>query len=79
MRVMSVNNKTMAKYETCCRTPFPYGSFISSEKLSSFLRYLNFCPDFFGHIEKRLDKKTKVNLKIYDAKDWQTNNYNTLK
>ena len=24
-------------------------AFISSEKLISFLRYLNFCPDFSGH------------------------------
>ena len=25
-----------------------------------FLRYLNFCPDFFGHLGKRLDKKLKL-------------------
>lgn len=24
------------------------------------------CPDFFGHLRKRLDKKAKINLKIYD-------------
>ena len=24
--------------------------FISSKKLFSFLRYLIFCPDFFGHV-----------------------------
>ena len=28
------------------------------------LRYLNFCPDFFGHVGKRLDKKVKVNFKV---------------
>ena len=26
-------------------------------KLFSLLRYLNSCPDFFGHVEERLDKK----------------------
>ena len=31
----------------------------------------------FGYVEKRLDKKAKVNLKIYDVTDWTTNNYNT--
>ena len=30
--------------------------------LFSSLRYLNFCPDFFGHVEKRLDKKAKLRL-----------------
>ena len=50
---------------------------ISSWKLFPFLRYLNFCPDFFGHVEKRLDKKVKVYFKIYDVINWETNNYNT--
>ena len=31
----------------------------------------------FGHLGKRLDKKIKVNLKIYVLPHWQTNNYNT--
>ena len=35
------------------------------------------CPDFFGHVGKRLDEKAKVNFKIYEATDWETNNYNT--
>ena len=30
----------------------------------------------FGYVEKRLDKKVDVNLKIYDVIDWATNNYN---
>ena len=51
--------------------------FISSEELFSFLRYLNFCLDFFGHVGKRLDKKLKVNLKIYVVTAWLTNYYNT--
>ena len=41
--------------------------FISSYQLFSFLRYLNFRPDFFGHERKRLDKKAEVNFKIYDV------------
>ena len=27
------------------------------------LETINFCPDFFGHVGKRLDKKAKVNFK----------------
>ena len=26
-------------------------------------KYLNFCPDFFGHMGKRLDNKIKVSFK----------------
>ena len=43
----------------------------------SFLRYLNFCPDFSGHVEKRLDKKAKVNFKTYDVISRETNYNNT--
>ena len=50
--------------------------FISSSKHFSFLRYLCFLPDFFGFAGKRLDKKAKVILKIYDALKWNTHNYN---
>ena len=25
----------------------------------------------FGHVEKQLDKKAKVNFKIYDVTDWE--------
>ena len=28
-------------------------------------------------LEKDFGKKTKLNFKIYGAKDWQTSNYNT--
>ena len=38
--------------------------FISSQKLSLFLRYLSFFPDIFGHVEQ-LNEKVKVNLKIF--------------
>ena len=42
-----------------------------------FLRYLHFSSDFFGSIGKQLDKKAKVNFKVYDVIDRETNNYNT--
>ena len=32
---------------------------------------------FFGYVEKRLDKKAKVNFKIYDVIDRETNSCNT--
>ena len=44
--------------------------FVSSKKLLLFLRYLNFCPDLFGHMRKWLDKN------IYDFTIWLTNNCN---
>ena len=31
--------------------------FISCRKLFSFSKYLDFCPNFFGHVGKPLDKK----------------------
>ena len=31
----------------------------------------------FDHTGKRLDNKAKVNVKIYDVIDWETDNYNT--
>ena len=31
----------------------------------------------FGYVEKQLDKKAKVNFKIYNVNDWTRNNYNT--
>ena len=49
--------------------------FISPKKLFLFSRYLNFCSDYFGHAEKRFDMKTKVNFKIYDTTNWETNHY----
>ena len=39
------------------------------------LRYLNFCPDFFVHVEKQLDKKAKVDVKTYDVTTCDTNDY----
>ena len=51
--------------------------FIPSKKLFLFLRYLNFCPGFFGSVGKWFDKKAKVSFKIYDVIIWETNNSNT--
>ena len=42
--------------------------------LKALLRYLNFCPDFFGVIGKGLDKKAKVNFNIYDIINWENHN-----
>ena len=51
--------------------------FFSHLKNSSFLRHLNLGSNFFGHLEKRLYKKANVIFKIYDAINWETNDYNT--
>ena len=51
--------------------------FISSAKLLSFSRYLNFVLTFWSYRKKRLEKKDKVNFKTYDATAWLKNNYNT--
>ena len=37
---------------------------------------LDFCPDFFRHVGKWLDKKAKVYFKIYVVINWEINNYN---
>ena len=51
--------------------------FISSSKLFWFQRYLSFCLDFFGHLGKLLDKKARVDFKIHDVLNCETNHYNT--
>ena len=38
-----------------------------SQKLFPFLRYLNFCSDFFDHVGKGLSKKAEVTFKICDV------------
>ena len=43
----------------------------------SVLEILKFLFWLFVYVEKRLDKKAKVNFKIYGGTDWTTNNYNT--
>ena len=49
----------------------------AEQKLFWFLRSLIFCPDFFDQVGERLDKKAKVNLKIYGLTTWIISNYNT--
>ena len=51
--------------------------FISPQKLFSYLKYLNLCPEFFVHVGKTLDKKANVNFKVYEVINWETNNCNT--
>ena len=46
-----------------------------TEKVFSFLRYLNFCSDFFGHVGQRVDKIANVKFKIHDVANWKTNKY----
>ena len=41
------------------------------------LNYFNFFLIFFGHLGKRIDKKTKVNFKTCSVIHWKTNNYQT--
>ena len=33
-------------------------------------------PRLFGHVEKQLHKKAKVNFKTYDVANWEIYNYN---
>ena len=41
------------------------------------LNIFKFLSRLFCHIGKQFNKKVMVDLKIYDVKDWETNNYNT--
>ena len=56
-------------------------AFYFTQILSSILKYLNFCADFFGYAEKRLDKEDKSDLirKIRVISKFMicTNNFNT--
>ena len=38
-------------------------------KSSFFIKTLTFLSWFFGYVETRIDKKAKVNFKIYDVTD----------
>ena len=51
--------------------------FISYYKALLFLKIFAFFSWNSGYVEKQLDKKAKVNFKIYDVTDWKTNNYKT--
>ena len=52
-------------------------AFYFNLKLFSFLRYLNFSLDFFCYLGIWLDKKAKVNFKMFDVINWETNNCST--
>ena len=41
------------------------------------LEVFTYLPLLFGYIRKQVDKKPKVNFKIYDVTDCVTNNFNT--
>ena len=56
-------------------SPFKMMFLFSSEQLFSFLICLHFCPDFDGYVGNRFDKKDKVNMKVYEVKNWNANNY----
>ena len=47
---------------------------MSSLRLFLFLKYLNFCSDFFDLV--RLDKKATVNFKICNVVNLDANNQN---
>ena len=51
--------------------------FISSQKLFSFSRYLNFYIDSLVIQKKWLDYKYKIDFKIYDVTSRLANNYTT--
>ena len=53
------------------RLPLKYLLGHWTKKLFSFLRYLSFSPNFAAHVGKYLDKKTRVNSKIYDIIIWE--------
>ena len=42
-------------------------------KSSFVIKALTFLSWFFGYMENRIDKKAKVNFKIYDVTDWAIN------
>ena len=51
-------------------------AFYFTLKALFILKIFSFCSEFFGYVWKWLDKKAKVNFKIYHITNWNTNNYN---
>ena len=51
-------------------------AFYFTLKALSVLKIFKFCSELFGDVEKRFDKKAKVNFKLYDVTNWETSNYN---
>ena len=60
-----------------CLTSLICNPFGKDKKALFALKIFKFCLCFFGHVEKWLDEKAKLNFKIYDAIYLETNNYNT--
>ena len=58
-------------FNECSSKMMKNSSFISSKTPFSFLKYLNFRPNFFDQVGKRLDKKAKVNVRICDVTEGQ--------
>ena len=54
-------------------------AFYFTLKALFILMIFKFLSWLFCHVEKRLDKKDKVNFKIYDVTTWFTNSYNTYR
>ena len=49
---------------------------IQLQKLFLFLRYLNFCPEFFGHVGKQLGKKAKLKfMTLKPGNKWLQHTY----
>ena len=46
--------------------------------LKTFLEIFTFLSQLFGYVEKQLNKKVKVNFKIYDVPDWKFSNYDWI-
>ena len=65
------------EYSLKAQTESPLKMMKSLKKLFPYSRYLNFCLNFFGHAEKQLDEKDKVNFKIYDVTIWEAENRKT--
>ena len=57
------NKWNIRKYDSVNFSP----AYENPLQLFSYLRYLNFCYDLLVHVGKQLDKKAKVNFKIYTS------------
>ena len=51
--------------------------FYFTSKALFFLKIFKLLSGLFGHVAKQLDKKIKVNFKVYHVTAWLTNNRNT--
>ena len=70
----TLGSETISGCEKLCRNDEKCFFFMS--KALSVFKIFKFLFRLFAHIGKRLDKKVKVNLKIYDVTDWKPKNFN---